>query len=77
MFMDYCCGVDKIYAKEEIEKVKKSPSFPREYELHIRAYWETSSHIYLLRFAKRLSTTRIIMCKKGRDSGKNDLTISM
>jgi hypothetical protein len=77
MFMDYSCGVDKIYAKEEIEKVKKSPSFPREYELHIRAYWETSSHIYLLRFAKRLSTTRIIMCKKGRDSGKNDLTISM
>ena len=33
MFMDYVYGLDKIYSKEEIEKAKKSPSFPREYEL--------------------------------------------
>ena len=33
MFMDYVYGLDKIYSKEEIEKAKRSPSFPREYEL--------------------------------------------
>lgn len=31
--MDYTCGLDKIYTKNEIEKAKVSPSFPREYEL--------------------------------------------
>ena len=31
--MDYTYGVDKIYAREEIPKAKKSPSFGREYDL--------------------------------------------
>jgi hypothetical protein len=33
MFLDYTYGVGKIYTEEEIEKAKRSPSFPREYEL--------------------------------------------
>jgi hypothetical protein len=33
MFLDFAYGLDKIYTKEEIEKAKQSPSFPREYEL--------------------------------------------
>jgi hypothetical protein len=33
LFLDYTYGLGKIYMKEEIEKAKKSPSFPREYEL--------------------------------------------
>jgi hypothetical protein len=33
IFLDYTYGLDKIYSKEEIEKAKKSPSFPREYML--------------------------------------------
>jgi len=33
LFLDYTYGLDKIYTKEEIEKAKASPSFPREYEL--------------------------------------------
>jgi hypothetical protein len=33
IFLDYTYGLGKIYTKEEIEKAKKSPSFPREYEL--------------------------------------------
>jgi len=31
--MDYTYGLDKIYAREEIAKAKKSPSFGREYDL--------------------------------------------
>ena len=31
--LDYLWGVGKIYTKEEIDKAKLSPSFPREYEL--------------------------------------------
>jgi hypothetical protein len=31
--MDYTYGVGKIYTKEEIDKAKKSPSFPRGYDL--------------------------------------------
>jgi hypothetical protein len=30
LFLDYTYGVDKIYTKEEIEKAKRSPSFPQE-----------------------------------------------
>jgi hypothetical protein len=33
IFLDYTYGADKIYSKEEIDKAKMSPSFPREYEL--------------------------------------------
>jgi hypothetical protein len=33
LFLDYTYGVDKIYTREEIAKAKRSPSFPREYEL--------------------------------------------
>jgi hypothetical protein len=33
IFLDYTYGLDKIYTREEIEKAKQSPSFPREYEL--------------------------------------------
>jgi hypothetical protein len=33
IFLDYTYGVGKIYTQEEIDKAKKSPSFPREYEL--------------------------------------------
>jgi hypothetical protein len=33
LFLDYTYGLDKIFAEKEIEKAKKSPSFPREYEL--------------------------------------------
>ena len=33
IFLDYTYGVGKIYTKEEIDKAKLSPSFPREYEL--------------------------------------------
>jgi hypothetical protein len=33
IFLDYTFGVGFIYSKEEIEKAKQSPSFPREYEL--------------------------------------------
>jgi hypothetical protein len=33
VFLDYTYGVGKIYTNEEIEKGKKSPSFPREYML--------------------------------------------
>jgi hypothetical protein len=33
MFLDYSWGLDKIYTREEIDKAKQSPSFPREYEL--------------------------------------------
>jgi hypothetical protein len=31
--LDYTYGLGKIYTKEEIEKARVSPSFPREYEL--------------------------------------------
>lgn len=31
--LDYTYGIGKIYTKEEIDKAKKSPSFPREYDL--------------------------------------------
>jgi hypothetical protein len=33
MLLDYTYGLDKIYAREEIEKAKISPSFEREYNL--------------------------------------------
>jgi hypothetical protein len=33
IFLDYTYGLGKIYTKEEIEKARVSPSFPREYEL--------------------------------------------
>ena len=33
IFLDYTYGLDLIYAKEEIEKAKASPSFEREYNL--------------------------------------------
>ena len=33
IFLDYIYGLDRIYAKEEIEKAKASPSFEREYNL--------------------------------------------
>ena len=33
LFLDYIYGVGKIYTKEEIDKAKMSPSFPREYQL--------------------------------------------
>jgi hypothetical protein len=33
IFLDYTYGVGKIYTAEEIEKVKQSPSFEREYNL--------------------------------------------
>jgi hypothetical protein len=33
IFLDYTYGIDKIYTREEIEKAKRSPSFPREYQL--------------------------------------------
>jgi hypothetical protein len=33
VFLDYTYGLGKIYSKEEIEKAKMSPSFPREYQL--------------------------------------------
>jgi hypothetical protein len=33
LFLHYSEGVSKIYTEKEIEKAKKSPSFPREYEL--------------------------------------------
>ena len=31
--LDYTCGFDKIYTREEIEKQMHSPSFAREYDL--------------------------------------------
>jgi hypothetical protein len=33
VFLDYTYGLGKIYSQEEIEKARRSPSFPREYEL--------------------------------------------
>ena len=33
IFLDYTYGLGKIYSKEEIDKARMSPSFPREYEL--------------------------------------------
>src|SRR5919201_620146 len=33
LFLDYTYGIGKIYAAEEIEKAKQSPSFEREYNL--------------------------------------------
>jgi hypothetical protein len=33
IFLDYTCGIGKIYTAEEIEKAKQSPSFEREYNL--------------------------------------------
>jgi hypothetical protein len=33
IFLDYTCGLDKIYSREEIAKAKSSPSFEREYNL--------------------------------------------
>ena len=33
LFLDYTCGLGKIFTKEEIEKAKASPSFEREYNL--------------------------------------------
>ena len=33
IFLHYSEGVGKIYSEKEIEKAKRSPSFPREYEL--------------------------------------------
>ena len=33
IFLDYTYGIGKIYTAEEIEKVKQSPSFEREYNL--------------------------------------------
>jgi len=31
--LDYTCGLNTIYSKEEIAKARQSPSFPREYDL--------------------------------------------
>jgi hypothetical protein len=31
--LDYTYGLDRIYTKSEIDKAKRSPSFPREYDL--------------------------------------------
>jgi hypothetical protein len=33
LFLDYTYGLGKIYTQKEIEKARRSPSFPREYEL--------------------------------------------
>jgi hypothetical protein len=33
VILDYTYGLGKIYSQEEIEKARRSPSFPREYEL--------------------------------------------
>ena len=33
VFLDYTYGLEKIYAKDEIEKARRSPSFEREYNL--------------------------------------------
>jgi hypothetical protein len=33
IFLDYTCGIGKIYTAGEIEKAKQSPSFEREYNL--------------------------------------------
>jgi hypothetical protein len=33
LFLDWTYGLGKIYTQEEIEKARRSPSFPREYEL--------------------------------------------
>jgi hypothetical protein len=33
LFLDYTCGLDRIYTPKEIEKVRKSPGFEREYNL--------------------------------------------
>jgi hypothetical protein len=33
LFLDYTCGLSKIYTAEEIEQAKRSPSFEREYNL--------------------------------------------
>jgi hypothetical protein len=33
IFLDYTYGLGKIYSQQEIENVRASPSFPREYEL--------------------------------------------
>ena len=33
LFLDYTCGIDKIYTTAELEKARKSPSFEREYDL--------------------------------------------
>jgi hypothetical protein len=33
LFLDYTYGLNKIYTEKEIEKAKRSPSFPREFEL--------------------------------------------
>ena len=33
LFLDYTCGLDRIYTPKEIEKVRASPGFEREYNL--------------------------------------------
>jgi hypothetical protein len=33
LFLDYTYGLGKIYTQKEFEKARRSPSFPREYEL--------------------------------------------
>ena len=46
LFLDYTYGLGKIYSKEEIDKARMSPSFPREYRFEVPgAYWEYLQHI--------------------------------
>jgi hypothetical protein len=44
--MDYTCGLDKIYTREEIGKAKASPSFEREYNL--KYLGKVDFHVYWL-----------------------------
>jgi hypothetical protein len=42
--LDYTYGLNKIYSKEEIEKAKQSPSFPREYDLQYQGLIGNTFH---------------------------------
>jgi hypothetical protein len=60
IFLDYTYRLDKIYTKEEIEKARKSPSFPREYELQYLGLIGNSSPNHLSRMHVSWSITQRI-----------------
>jgi hypothetical protein len=55
VFLDYTYGLGKIYTKEEIDKAKQSPSFPREYEL---AYAGLIGNVFSLTSIENATKTR-------------------
>lgn len=63
--LDYTCGLDKIYTREEIEKQMHSPSFAREYDLQylglIGNTFHTKDIDRAIELGKRYNPDRVIV----------------